>query len=143
MNKLINLLDIGGGNMKTIWDYVKFSPNKRPAYTKYEIAKLIREKRCKSNLTSDEFAEKYDTDPSIIECIEKAQRNFNMNIYNICSKILNKSIKELTRFDEEELELNLSFRKEGSVAEDKEAIETVNMANFLFNEMVMQQKLNA
>lgn len=142
MGIIIDFIDYGGVEMKTIWDNIEFSPNKRPAYTKYEISKMIRNKREELGLTKEELAEKYDTDPSIIEIIELAKRNFNMNIYNICAKILGKSVQELIKFDEEELELCVSLRNEGFDVDGK-AKETVDIANYLFNEIVMQHKINS
>ncbi|WP_369325836.1 helix-turn-helix domain-containing protein [Clostridium perfringens] len=142
MGKIINLLDWEEIYMNTtIWAKVDFSPNKRPAYTKYEISKEIKEKRNSMGLSKEEFANKYDIEVKTIQIIEEARKNFNVRIYNACSKILGKSIKELTKFDEEDLDLCISFRKDCKEIKEKEK-KTIDIANHLFNEMVMQYKTN-
>lgn len=92
-------------------------------------------------LSKEEFANKYDIEVKTIQIIEEARKNFNVRIYNACSKILGKSIKELTKFDEEDLDLCISFRKDCKEIKEKEK-KTIDIANHLFNEMVMQYKTN-
>lgn len=124
--------------MATIWNYVDFSPYQRPAFTKYELSKKIKEKRVASGLSIEEFSKKYDIPVSLLVSIEEAKRCFNVPMYEACSKILEMDLDELLKTDQEDL-CCTNFR---SREVNDSTWETVRIANILFNEMVMQHKIS-
>lgn len=127
--------------MATILEKVKFNPYERQSYTKYELSNMIKEKRSELNLDIEQFSEKYDISTKVILAIEEAKRSFNVIMYKACCRILDMNIDEILRKDSEE-QLNISYRKNGSDETDDFANETVELANIIFNEMVMQRKYN-
>lgn len=124
--------------MATIWDYVEFDPCQRPAFTKYELSKKIKEKRSASGLSIEEFSKKYGIPVSLLVSIEEAKRSFNVPMYEACSKILEMDLNELLKTDQEDLSC-INFRSDKV---NEATWKTVEMANVLFNEMVMQHKIS-
>lgn len=123
--------------MGTILDNVKNDSCKRPAYTKFELSQMVIEKRNKLKLSLEDFAKFHDISPLILQSIEEGKRSFNTKMYKASGKILDLTIDELSRFDKEEL-MCVSFRAENI---NKEMYDTINIANKLFDEMVMQHKI--
>jgi len=124
--------------MATIWDYVDFNSCQRPAFTKYELSKKVKEKRSASGLSIEEFSKKYSIPVSLLVSIEEAKRSFNIPMYETCSKILEMDLNELLKTVQEDLSC-INF-KLGKVHEA--TWRTVEMANVLFNEMIMQHKIS-
>lgn len=110
--------------------------NRRPRYTKYEISKLVNEKFNNSKLTKLEFCMKFDIDEKILNDILEAKRSFNKMLLNKSSIILGIDMKELLR---EDIDTLPAFRSE-EIKDD--TIETFNIANLLFNEIIMQNKIS-
>lgn len=110
--------------------------NRRPKYTKYEISKLINEKFNNSNLTKSEFCIKFDIDVRTLNDILEAKRSFNKILLKKSSIILGIDMKELLSDDIDSLP---AFRSEEI---KDETIETFNIANLLFNEIIMQNKIS-
>lgn len=110
--------------------------NKRPKYTKYEIANLVKRNLDDSHLPLHEFCIKFDTDEKTINAILEAKRSFNKNILSVASRVLNISIKDLLA---EEVDNQPAFRSEKIKANTEESI---NIANLLFNEIIMQKKIS-
>lgn len=125
--------------MATIWDYVEIDPCQRPAFTKYELSKKIKEKRVASGLSVEEFSQQYGISAYLLVSIEEAKRSFNVPMYEACARILGMELDELLKTDQEDLGC-VRFRS-GKVHEV--TWNTVEMANVLFNEMVMQHKISA
>jgi transcriptional regulator with XRE-family HTH domain len=125
--------------MATIWDYVEIDPCQRPAFTKYELSKKIKEKRVASGLSVEEFSQQYGISAYLLVSIEEAKRSFNVPMYEACARILGMELDELLKTDQEDLGC-VRFRS-GKVHEV--TWKTVEMANVLFNEMVMQHKISA
>lgn len=108
-----------------------------PKYTRYELAKLVRDKRKEDKLTIDEMASRFDVDNNFWESIENATRVFNVRIYKIISQYLNLSLDELLSKENNNME-SISFRTK----ENNEEIEfAVKVANKIFDEMIMQEKI--
>lgn len=116
----------------------KVQSNQRPAYTKYELAKLVKDKRVNEYRTKEQFAEQYNISVDLLESIENANRAFNVPMYEACSLILGKSIDELTAIiiDKE----NHDYRANQLSEEVKN---TVDLANIIFSEIAIQYKLGA
>ncbi|MCR4436136.1 MAG: helix-turn-helix transcriptional regulator [Clostridiales bacterium] len=125
--------------MATIWNYVGIDPCQRPAFTKYELNKKIKEKRVASGLSVEEFSQQYDISAALLVSIEEAKRSFNVPMYEACARILGMELDELLKTNQEDLDC-VRF-KSGEV--HKATWKTVEMANVLFNEMVMQHKISA
>lgn len=111
--------------------------NRRPKYTKYEISKLVRHKFQNSNLSENNFCKEYDVDVSTFKDILIAKRSFNKRILTISARILGKDIKELISEDVDTLP---GFRSDDEI--NKDTIESFNIANLLFNEIIMQEKIS-
>lgn len=111
------------------------SSNTRPKYTKYEISKLVKDKFEKSNLSKDTFCEELNITKEMLESILTAKRSFNKKVLNICAIILDKSVSELISQEEDSA---IAFRS-GETNENTK--ETCELANSLFNEIIMQEKI--
>lgn len=127
----------GGIYMADIYEFIKKSNNRRPVYTSYELSKMVRDKRKKSGLGVSEFAASHEINENILKEIEKGECSFSPKIYRICGDILNLSSDELLAefVDDEEV---VNYR-----ASDNEVgvQDTFEMANMLFNEIIMQKKI--
>lgn len=122
--------------MSMVLNTIEVQSGQRPSYTKYELAKLVKEKRCKESMSREEFADKYDISISLLESIENASRSFNVPMYKACSIILSKSIDELTAIDYDN---DSNDYRTNQISEEVQ--KTVNIANNIFNEIVAQYKL--
>lgn len=109
--------------------------NTRPKYTKYEISKLVKDKFKQSNLSKDEFCKEFNITKEMLESILTAKISFSKKILNICAIILDKSVSELISQEEDS---PIAFRS-GEINEDTK--ETCEIANYLFNEIIMQDKI--
>lgn len=125
--------------MANIWEYVQFKPSERPRYTRFELAKLVREKRTQSNFSINELVTQFGGDTKLWESIENATRSFNVHMYKLISAFLCIPMEELTAKEVDNMEA-ISFRANDTNAEITEAIE---IANLIFDEMVMQEKFGA
>lgn len=126
--------------MATIWEKVDFNPYERQSYTKYELSHMVIKKREELGLTVEELSKKFEIQLDILRAIEEAKRSFNVPMYRACSKILGMSIDEILKKDAEKVQ-DVSYRKASS--KTNECVnETVELANCIFHEMVMQHKFN-
>ncbi len=124
--------------MSTIWDVIETTSSERPKYTRYELAKLVKNKRESLDLSILEVASQHDVEASFWESIENASRTFNVKIYKLIAEFLNMSKTELLAKEVDDMS-SISFRAQNETQHEiKEAIE---IANFIFNEMVMQEKI--
>jgi len=123
--------------MANIWNYVQFNDSERPKYTRYELAKMVIEKRSQLGLSTEEFAKKFGIETRLLTSIEAASRSYNVVMYKAISKILDMTTDELIMRDKDNL-ASISFRTKDL---NNDIEETVKMANLLFDEMVMQEKI--
>jgi len=123
--------------MANIWDYGSLSPFERPKYTRYELAKLVRDKRIELGLTPREAAMQYNVDEKLWKSIESASRAFNVRIYKIVADFLGMSREEILAKEIDDMAA-ISFRTKENNQEIEEAVQ---IANAIFNEMVMQEKI--
>ena len=123
--------------MASIYEYIQISNNRRPVYTSYELSKMVREKRKVSEMGVSEFAAKYDTSEIELLKIEEGTCSFTPRMYKACSKILDLTVDKLIAEYEDDLTA-VSYRATDS---DDAVQETVKIANMLFNEMIMQEKI--
>lgn len=123
--------------MNMVLENNKVQLNQRPAYTRYELAKLVKDKRNSEYKTREQFAAQYGISVTLLNNIENASRAFNVPMYRACSIILNKSIEELTAtvVDKEEHDYRANQLS-------TEVTTTVDFANMIFSEIVMQHKLS-
>lgn len=110
--------------------------NRRPRYTKYEISKLVNQKFQDSKLSISDFCKQFDIEERVLNDILAAKRSFNKMILTKSSMILGIDVKELLS---EDVDTSPAFRSE-ELKED--TIETINIANLLFNEIIMQDKIS-
>ena len=125
--------------MATIYETIKYDDCQRPKYTPFELSSLVKMKRREENLDQYSFAKKYDVEAQSLIEIEEIKQSFSPNLYLACCKILNMSIEEITGTEEDDLSC-ASFR---ASADTDNIQKTVNLANFLFNEIIMQKRINA
>ncbi|MEC0471155.1 transcriptional regulator [Bacillus altitudinis] len=123
--------------MGAIFNKLNNNPNERPKYTRYELAKLVKDKRLEKELSIEEVAAQFCVDPTLWESIESASRVFNSKIYTIISNFINVERKDLLKRDEDDLS-TISYR---SNLVDNDIHESVQLANAIFHEIVMQEKL--
>jgi transcriptional regulator with XRE-family HTH domain len=128
----------GGQTMANIWNFVQFKPSERPKYTRYELAKMVSDKRNNLGLKIEEFSREIGIETNLLRDIENASRSFNAVIYQAISKILEMSPEELLVKDCDNTQ-SISFR---SKEMNKEIETTVKLANLLFDEIVMQEKIS-
>ncbi len=123
--------------MADIYEFVKKSDNRRPVYTSYELSKMVRDKREKEGSGILEFAAEYGIDEKMLADIEAGERSFSPEIYKICGSILGLSSEELlAEYIDDEKAANYRTGDSGSGVQA-----TFDMANMLFNEMIMQKKI--
>ena len=100
-------------------------------YTKYEISKLVENKFKESNLPKKNFCKNFNITEEIFENILIAKISFDKKILNICSTILGKSVNELISQEEDFL----------NIQNIKDIKDTYEIANCLFNEIIIQDKI--
>lgn len=113
--------------MADIFNCVKVSDNIRPRYTSFEIIYMVKEKQKQSGLSLEEFCAKYNLTLEGYEKLISYRGVFNWKIYYACAKILEVDVGELL----EELTDDVPD------CDDK----TFILANKLFNEIIMQEKI--
>ncbi|HAC1298361.1 TPA_asm: hypothetical protein GI735_14635 [Listeria monocytogenes] len=84
------------------------------------------------------MAEKYEVDVSFWNSIEKASRIFNVKIYNIIEDFLQLNQDELLAREVDDM-TTISFRL--SDEESTEIEKTIEFANLIFDELVLQEKI--
>lgn len=102
-------------------------------YTKYELSKLVKDELEKSNLSKEEFCEEFNIKREMLESILAAKTSFDKRILRNVSIILNKSIDELISKEQDSC-ITVKFKTE-------EAKATFELANLLFDEIIMQDKI--
>lgn len=113
--------------MADIFDCVKVSDNIRPRYTPYEIIYMIKEKQKQSGLSLEEFCAKYNLTLEGYEKLISYKEVFNWKIYYKCAEILEVNVDKLLE----------EYIDDISVSNDK----TFLLANKLFNEIIIQEKI--
>lgn len=124
--------------MTTIIEKIKIGPSERVKYTRFELAKKVREQRESLNLSIEDVAEKYEVDVSFWNSIEKASRIFNVKIYNIIEDFLQLNQDELLAREVDDM-TTISFLL--SDEESTEIEKTIEFANLIFDELVLQEKI--
>ena len=113
--------------MADIYNFVEQSDNTRPKYTSFEIIYLIKEKQKQSGLSLENFCAKYNLTLEGYKKLISYRGVFNWKIYYKCAEILEVDVSELL---EEYIDDVPAF-------DDK----TFLLANKLFNEIIMQEKI--
>ncbi|TMN22607.1 XRE family transcriptional regulator [Lentibacillus cibarius] len=126
--------------MQTILDKVYSNPSERPKYTRFELAKLVQERREELNMSIEMVASKYEVTESLWKSIEDASRVFNTKIYKLIGDFLNMGKNEMLAVEKDDI-TSLSFRTDDE--EHPDIQETVQLANIIFDEMVMQEKIGS
>jgi len=125
--------------METVMERLQLQKNQRPAYTKYELSNLVKNKRRHEIMTKEQFAIKYNVNLSLLNEIEQAECAFNVPMYRACSEILQKPIAELTAIITDNMD-KVDFRASDISDGVKQTLET---ANLIFDEILMQLKIGA
>lgn len=123
--------------MADIYKFVKKSDNSRPLYTSYELSKMVRDKRSSEGIGETEFASRYGIAIELLQKIENGNSSFSPKLYRACGKILGLSNEELLSEINDDTDA-ANFR---SNANDDNVQGTFDMANMLFNEIIMQKKI--
>src|SRR5690606_23843428 len=112
--------------MPTILDKIQLNPSERPRYTRFELAKLVQERRKELNLSLEDVANKYGVEESFWQSIENATRAFNVKVYKLIGSFLNMSKDEMLAKEVDDMSF-LSFRT--SDEENPEIQEALYFAN--------------
>ena len=126
-----------GNDMADIYKFVKKSDNSRPFYTSYELSKNVKDKRVGEGIGEAEFASKYGIPIELLQKIENGNSSFSPKLYKACGKILGLSTEELIS----EITDDMSAANFRSDANDSNVQGTFDLANMLFNEIIMQKKI--
>ena len=113
--------------MADIFNFIEQSANTRPKYTSYEIIYMIKEKQKQSGLSLEEFCAKYNLTLEGYEKLISYRGVFNWKIYYKCAEILGVNVGELLE----------EYIDDVPASDDK----TFLLANNLFNEIIMQEKI--
>ena len=113
--------------MADIFNFVEQSANTRPKYTSYEIIYMIKEKQKQSGLSLEEFCSKYNLTLEGYEKLISYKGVFNWKIYYKCAEILEVNVGKLLE----------EYIDDVPASDDK----TFLLANKLFNEIIMQEKI--
>lgn len=127
----------GEMDMANIYEFITKSNDRRPVYTSYELSKMVRDRRKDSGQSISEFALKNEVDENILKQIELGSCSFSPKIYRVCGNILGLSSKELLAEFIDDIEA-VNYRANDN---GKGVQETFEMANMLFNEIIMQKKI--
>ena len=123
--------------MADIYKFVKKSNNSRPLYTSYELSKNVKDKRIREGIGEAEFAAKYGITIELLQRIEKGNSSFSPKLYKVCGKIFVFSTGEL----QSEINDDMAAANFRSNANDSNVQGTFDLANMLFNEIIMQKKI--
>ncbi|WP_404467052.1 XRE family transcriptional regulator [Planococcus rifietoensis] len=125
--------------MSTILEGVQVNAYQRPKYNRYELARLVSNKRVKSDLSIHEIASQFNVEPALWESIENGSRTYDQEIYRIVAQFLNTSVASLLEKEQDDIS-SLSYR---TIDEDStEVANVVELANKIFQELVMQEKIS-
>ncbi|CUM95474.1 helix-turn-helix transcriptional regulator [Turicibacter sanguinis] len=127
--------------MGTILDEVQFTPYERPKYTISDLSQMVIGKRKSLNESVTELAERLGIEEELLMQIEGSPSFFNVEMYKACSRILEIPIKELLKKEREE-PVSISYRQKKMGCGNKETYKTIELANIVFQEMVLQRKIN-
>lgn len=125
--------------MADIFEYINKSDNRRPVYTSYELSEMVRKQRINSGQSITEFAAAHDITETMLMDIEAGTRSFSPKIYKACGKILNLSTERLTAEIVDDIN-TVNYRTTKDADNNPQ---TFNIANMLFNEIIMQQKIRS
>lgn len=125
--------------MSNIWDSIQFTPSERPKYTRFELGKIVREKREERQLTLEAVAAQFNVSADLWKSIEDASRALNVRTYKLISAFLGITLEQLLEKETDNLAV-ISFRATDTNPEINEAIQ---VANLIFDEMVMQEKFSS
>lgn len=110
----------------------------RPKYRTYYIVKEIR--HVLEQYTDIEIAlEKFQVEKDILMDILKNPRFFNLKMYEVAAKLLNKDIDELISIEEDVIVPD--FRKSKGCNES-EVERDIKLANLLFDEIINNKEIN-
>ena len=123
--------------MADIYKFVKKSNNSRPLYTSYELSKNVKDKRIGEGISEAEFASKCGITMELLQRIEEGNSSFSPKLYRVCGKILGLSTEELLS----EINDDMAAANFRSDANDSNVQGTFDLANMLFNEIIMQKKI--
>lgn len=123
--------------MADIYKFIKKSSNSRPLYTSYELSKLVKDMRIREDIDEAEFASRHGISIELLQRIEEGNSTFSPKLYRVCGKILGLSTEELLSEITDDVDA-ANFRLN---VNDDNVQETFNLANMLFNEIIMQEKI--
>ena len=123
--------------MADIYRFVTKSNNRRPVYTSYELGKMVMDKRKSSGMNFAEFANKYEITERMLLQIETVSCSFSPKIYKICGSILGLSSEELLAEYVDDVNAANYRTKDNGVGVHA----TFEIANDIFNEIIMQRKI--
>ena len=107
----------------------------RPVYTSQELSVMIRKKRSEEQLSEKEFSDKHQIPVPDLQKLESGTCCFSPKQYRACGRILDIPDSELIA----EYADDLSAVLKGNLSDT--ACQTVFLANRIWNQIIMQQKL--
>ncbi len=124
--------------MATIFETAKYSDCQRPVYTSLELSNMVQKKRIKEELSQADFSNKYNVEEVVLQQIEEGRQCFGPQLYKACGRILELSVEEITKMEQDDFSC-AGFR---ATADSQHTRNTINLANYLFNEMIMQKRIS-
>ena len=125
--------------MAGMLDCINLSNNSRPLYTSYELSKMVKDKRLACGVDEVTFSNQYEVPQNILSRIEEGTCSFSPVMYKACAKILDISTDDLLKVITDDMS-SINYRTD----DDSDEVEmTFDKANWLFNEIIMQDKISA
>lgn len=112
--------------------------SQRPQYTSYEITRQIK-KAVSEYGGIDEIKDKFNVDIEIVKSILNNPKLFSLKMYKVASKILEKTLEELTNIQIDKLQPD--FRKCRD-CETESVYQELKLANIIFDEIIINKKMN-
>ncbi|EJT6560045.1 hypothetical protein P5E85_12055 [Clostridium perfringens] len=110
--------------------------SKRPLYTNNEIVSLFNNKKKEANDTTYDLAKRFDVNERTIELMQDRTCQYNFKMLKIASEYLAIPYKSLVSFIEDEEDF-CSLRANST----EEAKELNDVLNYIFDEMINQERL--
>lgn len=124
--------------MATIFETAKYSDCQRPVYTSLELSNMVKKKRMREGLSHEDFAIMYNVEEVVLQQIEEGKQSFGPQLYKACGRILELSIDEITKVEQDDIGC-AGFRVS---ADSQHTRHTIDLANYLFNEIIMQKRIS-
>jgi hypothetical protein len=134
-NKVVHLKHKGNVDWRRIKVCAQLV-NRRPAYTNNEIANLFKSKFLSEGKTFENISKEYMISSQTIQYMLTDKCHYSFEMLKFASKYLEIPYMELTQILEDDNKFSCRTDK------DENSDELFNIINFMFNEMIKQERLS-